>query len=102
MLHWDVTDPPGLPADTHSTHADAAPIAVECSSMIFAPAPFRPACLTVWLAAVLFSAPTVSRASDDPALPPPATGKIDFVTDIQPIFAKRCYECHGPKTHKGA
>ena len=31
-------------------------------------------------------------------LPPAATGqKIDFVKDIQPIFAQSCYACHGPK-----
>ena len=26
---------------------------------------------------------------------PPA--KIDFARDIQPLFEKHCYECHGPK-----
>ncbi len=30
-------------------------------------------------------------------LPPPVDRKIDFVKDIQPIFANHCYECHGPK-----
>jgi len=30
-------------------------------------------------------------------LPPPANRKIDFVKDIQPILARSCYECHGPK-----
>ena len=29
-------------------------------------------------------------------LPPPAKQKIDFVQDVQPIFAERCYSCHGP------
>ncbi len=29
-------------------------------------------------------------------LPPPAEGRIDFVRDVQPIFAERCYGCHGP------
>lgn len=29
-------------------------------------------------------------------LPPPADRKIDFVKDVQPIFAERCYTCHGP------
>jgi mono/diheme cytochrome c family protein len=28
-------------------------------------------------------------------LPAPAQGAIDFVRDIQPIFAKHCYDCHG-------
>ena len=26
--------------------------------------------------------------------------KVDFARDIQPIFIKRCYECHGPDTQK--
>ena len=30
-------------------------------------------------------------------MPPPAAGKIDYVKEIQPIFAHNCYECHGPK-----
>jgi mono/diheme cytochrome c family protein len=30
-------------------------------------------------------------------LPPAASRKIDFVKDIQPIFAEKCYGCHGPK-----
>jgi len=30
-----------------------------------------------------------------------AANKIDFVRDIQPILAKRCYECHGATRQKG-
>ncbi len=30
-------------------------------------------------------------------LPPAATRPVDFVQDIQPIFADNCYGCHGPK-----
>ena len=30
------------------------------------------------------------------SLPPPATRQIDFVKDVQPIFAGHCYDCHGP------
>src|SRR5579862_8613356 len=26
--------------------------------------------------------------------------KVDFAQDIQPIFIKRCYECHGPEKQK--
>ena len=26
--------------------------------------------------------------------------KVDFARDIQPIFTKRCFECHGPDTQK--
>ncbi len=28
-------------------------------------------------------------------LPPPADRQVDFTTDIQPIFARYCYSCHG-------
>ena len=31
-----------------------------------------------------------------PAASPAAPAKVDFVRDVQPIFAKHCYECHGP------
>ncbi|MEI2723484.1 MAG: DUF1549 domain-containing protein [Verrucomicrobiota bacterium] len=27
--------------------------------------------------------------------------KVDFAREIQPIFIKRCYECHGPDKQKG-
>lgn len=26
-----------------------------------------------------------------------AAGRVDFVKDVQPIFAEHCYECHGPE-----
>ena len=34
-------------------------------------------------------------------LPPAATKKIDFVRDIQPILAGKCFDCHGPKKQQG-
>jgi hypothetical protein len=33
-------------------------------------------------------------------LPAPADATIDFARDVQPIFAKHCYECHGEKKQK--
>ncbi len=38
----------------------------------------------------------------DPKLFPPASTKqgVTYATDIQPIFAKSCYPCHGPKSQK--
>jgi hypothetical protein len=36
-------------------------------------------------------------AADTSKLPPPASQTADFVRDIQPLFAQRCYDCHGPK-----
>ncbi|MEX2169200.1 MAG: PSD1 and planctomycete cytochrome C domain-containing protein [Pirellulales bacterium] len=32
----------------------------------------------------------------DSTLPPPAKRPVDFARDIQPLFADRCYSCHGP------
>ena len=29
-------------------------------------------------------------------LPPAAAREVDFVKDVQPIFAGHCYDCHGP------
>src|ERR1700722_1261801 len=31
------------------------------------------------------------------SLPPAPSRPVDFVKDIQPIFAENCYACHGPK-----
>src|SRR5438046_1112006 len=33
-------------------------------------------------------------------LPPSAARRVDFVKDIQPILAARCYDCHGPEKQK--
>ncbi|MBT6157204.1 MAG: DUF1549 domain-containing protein [Planctomycetaceae bacterium] len=43
------------------------------------------------------SADEENAQSTDAKLPPPADGKVDFVRDIQPLFVKRCLECHGPE-----
>ncbi len=36
-----------------------------------------------------------------PAVPPAAGRKVDFVRDIQPLFASRCVRCHGPDKAEG-
>jgi mono/diheme cytochrome c family protein len=42
------------------------------------------------------------RSAIDPArLPPAAPGAVDFVKDIQPLFARHCVQCHGPEKQKG-
>src|SRR6266700_7070478 len=33
-------------------------------------------------------------------IPPAAERKVDFATDVRPIFAGRCYNCHGPEKQK--
>ena len=59
-------------------------------------------CRAVCLAAVLLlPASVIAGTQDDElVLPPPAKEKIDFVRDIQPIFAKNCYSCHGAEEQK--
>ena len=37
---------------------------------------------------------------DVSALPAPVNRKIDFIADIQPLFAKHCLSCHGPQKQK--
>lgn len=32
----------------------------------------------------------------------PASGAVDFVQDIQPIFSKHCYQCHGGHKQEAA
>lgn len=36
-------------------------------------------------------------ANDPGVLPPPAAHQIDFVKELEPLFAERCYDCHGDK-----
>ena len=45
-----------------------------------------------WFAVVALG---VAAAGADAAAP------VDFVKEVQPILAARCYECHGPEKHKG-
>src|SRR5438128_6170149 len=50
------------------------------------------------LLAVWFACPGARAVEVDVSkLPPSASRMVDFVKDIQPILAKRCYECHGEK-----
>ena len=41
-------------------------------------------------------------ASQIAQLPTPIQRKVDFVQEIQPIFAERCYQCHGPNRQEAA
>jgi hypothetical protein len=41
-----------------------------------------------------------ASGGEDP-LPPPAGRPVDFVKDVQPLFAASCYSCHGPTKQKG-
>jgi mono/diheme cytochrome c family protein len=36
-------------------------------------------------------------ASTAGELPPPATRPVEFAKDLQPLFAERCFDCHGEK-----
>lgn len=45
---------------------------------------------------------TLSAAEPgDDQLPPAAEGSIDFATQIKPLLAARCQECHGGGRHRG-
>ena len=47
------------------------------------------------IAAILASGLSGSVAAGE--LPAPATHKVDFTTELQLLFADRCYDCHGAK-----
>jgi mono/diheme cytochrome c family protein len=51
----------------------------------------------------VFAVATSLWGQNAPAAPaaPAADVKVDFVKDIQPIFAKSCAACHGAKTQMG-
>jgi mono/diheme cytochrome c family protein len=53
------------------------------------------------LCIVLWTVTGVLSAAINPAkIPPAATKRIEFGQDVQPIFAKHCYSCHGPDKQK--
>ena len=56
------------------------------------PAPFA---LLLALGFALFE--SVQRSGLGAELPAPVGRQVDFVKEIQPIFADRCYGCHGPR-----
>ena len=57
--------------------------------------------LALSLTAGLFAALFVKGAEPGAAeLPPPVARPVDFAADVEPIFAKSCYQCHGPKKQK--
>src|SRR5438552_10673969 len=41
-------------------------------------------------------------AADLTQLPPAAARVVDFVRDVQPIFANSCYGCHGSQRQEAA
>ena len=50
-----------------------------------------------WLVGLAALAVRASAQQVDPSqLPPAALTRVDFVREIQPILAQRCYSCHGP------
>jgi mono/diheme cytochrome c family protein len=60
--------------------------------------------LTILLAGALLSPAAGAEAGrklDLARLPSPATGPVDFVKEIQPLFARHCVACHGPEKQKG-
>jgi mono/diheme cytochrome c family protein len=53
--------------------------------------------LSIFAFSGVLAAFSLTRGDDAPARP-----AVDFVRDVQPIFAANCYECHGPQKSKGA
>lgn len=53
------------------------------------------------LLACLLASPAAAQTSLQDRIPPPETRKVDFVTDVQPILKKHCWECHSNETEEG-
>lgn len=43
----------------------------------------------------------ISAQAVPPAAPADARGPVDFQLDIQPLFARHCWKCHGPEKRSG-
>ena len=55
-------------------------------------------CLTTFIATTAFAQ---TPAIDSAALPPAVDRPIDFATDVHPILAENCNQCHAGDTRKG-
>ena len=49
------------------------------------------------VACALFAADEPAVPVKEGALPPAAAHAVDFAKELQPLFAERCYDCHGEK-----
>ncbi len=59
-------------------------------------------CLVIGCALVLLIQPASKAAIVDPTrLPAASTATVEFERDVQPIFSRHCYSCHGPDKQKG-
>ncbi len=57
--------------------------------------PLKASALGVFFVAAVMTIPVVA----DEAKPSPE--RVDFVRDVEPIFAAKCYSCHGPDEQEG-
>ncbi|GMV94456.1 MAG: hypothetical protein AMXMBFR82_42340 [Candidatus Hydrogenedentota bacterium] len=55
---------------------------------------------TIAAFAILLAIP-VAQAQDAPQLPAPAKHTVDFDTEIHPLLAERCFQCHGGDMSRG-
>ena len=81
------TPPPGSPESMIWTPATLP--WMSCSGLTTRP---------VWNSSALVASATSAESKKQlylAKLPPAATGAVDFVRDIQPIFAENCVSCHG-------
>src|SRR5262245_29412609 len=59
--------------------------------------------IVAMLVVVVCCAPTnAAMPESQPRLPPAAAKQVDFVRDIQPLFEKHCYSCHGEKKQESS
>src|SRR5262245_44984992 len=73
------------PFDLPTIAAHDSPIAMKLSSLLL----------------LLLLIPSGGAAEPISPLPPAATRDVDFAKDIQPLFQKNCYSCHGPEHQEG-
>ncbi len=57
--------------------------------------------LLFWITLAASSVALVAAELDLSRLPVATGKKVNFTTDIRPIFEKSCYSCHGPEKQKG-
>src|SRR6266850_1831933 len=74
-----------------------------CRGHIFGIRMHRMKALSLPVALSLFTVCAAPAGGEEPAakLPAAAARNVEFAADIQPLFQKNCFSCHGPEHQEG-
>src|SRR5687768_1369366 len=88
-----------LPPPTSESSSDSP--AKDMTKMSRARSLYCPINLLIISLSILLTLAGRAPAADIAKLPEASTQAVDFGRDIQPLFQKACYSCHGPEKQEG-